>query len=82
MAHIAGLDASEWVARAVVNSYENKPEKQAAIAFALKKLWPQIGAGIGTFSASAASATENVLDTMYKMLNLITFRATHSCKLL
>lgn len=67
MAHIAGLDTSEWAARAIVDSYATRPEKQAALAFALKKLWPQIGAGIGTFSVSVASATEEIVDTMYIM---------------
>jgi len=69
MAHIAGLDADAWAARAVIDSYEGNP-KGELLKQALKKAFLATGAAIVSSGANAApviNAAHDVLHTMYMM---------------
>ena len=56
MAQVAGLNADEWAARAVIEQYATNPEKQAKVRAALKKASAAIGAAMLSSGAKAATA--------------------------
>jgi transcriptional regulator with XRE-family HTH domain len=59
LAHIAGLDADAWGARALINQHEGT-EKGELLKQALKKAFVATGGVIAIFGSTAAGAAEHV----------------------
>lgn len=68
MAEIAGLDATEWAARAIVDDYAKEPAKQAALASALKKAFQATGAGIVLSGVNGAAQAGETLSHFIRCL--------------
>lgn len=77
-AHIAGLSADDWAARALIQQHEGT-EKGERLKQALKKALAATGAALGSSGASAAPVISEVLEGALYLIRCIfcTPRSVH-----
>jgi len=70
MAHIAGMNAEEWGARALIAQHEGT-EKGELLKQVLKKALAATGAALGSFGASAHTVTDALLKPIADFIRCI-----------